>query len=267
MSDKSVLDSLLEFGLSQTEARIYLFLLSKEPQSVVAISQNLHLPRTSIYDNVLKLIEKGLVEKHVLYKTQKFEAFPISILQDLIDKEKSRVENLEKQYTFLENNIAGALLPNAATQVRYYHGAQGFMQMMWNALSAEKETTGYSVFGRRAVVGEKFTERWKEEIVARHLIDRVITNPTKEIITMLSSQKEIDLRQDFQQTRFLEKEKLYISGDTTIYNNIFSITYWKQGEVVGVEIENEEFVKTQKSIFEQMWKLAKPLTSIKKNFL
>lgn len=264
MSDKSVLESLLEFGLSHIEARVYLFLLNKEPQSIVEISRSLHLPRTSIYDNVLKLTERGLVEKHIFYKTQKFSAFPISIMQSLIDKEKFRVESLQKEYTFLENNLMSVLLPSARTQVRYYHGAQGFMQMMWNSLQAEKETIGYSEFGRGEVVGDKFLKQWVDSMKEKKIIDRVITNPNTEIMNYLSQPLQSSIRSDFQQTQYLDKNKLYISGDTTIYNNVFAVCYWKQGEVVGVEIENEELVKTQKSIFEQMWQLAKPIEEYKK---
>lgn len=256
MSDKFILDSLITFGLSQLEARIYLFLLNKEPQSVVEIGQGMHIPRTSIYDNVLKLIEKGLVEKHILYKTQKFEAFPISILQTLIDKEKSRIEKLQEQYSFLENNISQTLLPSANTEVRYYHGKQGFMQMMWNTLSAEKEIVGYSIFGRKDIVGDKFIDRLNEEIQKKGLVDRVIANDSETIKNFLSNPEE-EKRRTYQQTRFISPNKLYISGDTTIYNNVFAVTYWKQGEIVGVEIENAELVKMQKSIFEEMWKLAK----------
>lgn len=263
MSDKSVLDSLIEFGLSTLEARIYLYLLNKQPQSIVEISQSTHLPRTSIYDNIVKLLERGLVEKHILYKTQKFESFPISILQSIIDKEKSKIEKLEEQYKLLEKNLPLSLLPNASTQVRYYHGQQGFMQMMWNSLQAEREMLGYSVFGRKEVVGDKFNKRWTDEIVKKKIIDRVITNPTKEVVELLSRPIEISSRQ-YQHTRFIDKNRLYVSGDTSIYNNVFAITYWKQGEVVGVEIENAEFVKTQKTIFEEMWKLSTPLEEITK---
>lgn len=256
MSDSSIFTTLSNFGLSELECRIYIYLLNKPPQSVLEISRNIHLPRTSVYEAALKLLEKGLLQKHLLYKTQKFEAYPISILQTLIDKEKTKIEKLQEQYTFLEKNMSQALLPTANTQVRYYHGSQGFMQMMWNTLSAEKEIVGYSVFGRKEIVGNKFIERLNEEIKERDIIDRVITNPTKEVMELLSNPKEQQNR-TYQQTRFIDSQRLYISGDTTIYNNIFAVCYWKQGEVVGVEIENAELVETQKSIFEEMWKLAK----------
>ena len=58
--------------------------------------------------------------------------------------------------------------------------------------------------------------------------------------------------------RIIEKDHLTITGDTTIYNNIFSVMYWKQGEIVGVEIENPELVAMQKNMFEILWKIAKP---------
>lgn len=256
MSDKSVLDSLLEFDISPIESKVYLYLLNKEPQSILEISRALHLPRTSIYDAALKLLEKGLVQKHILFKTQKFESFPISILQTLIDKEKAKVDELQKQYTFLKKNISQALLPSTNTQVRYYHGKQGFMQMMWNTLSAEKEIVGYSVFGRIEVVGEKFINRFNEEIQEKGIIDRIIANDSLNIKSFLSNPDE-EKRRMYQQTRFISSDRLYISGDTTIYNNIFAVSYWQHGEIVGVEIENAELVKTQKSIFEEMWKIAK----------
>jgi len=65
-----------------------------------------------------------------------------------------------------------------------------------------------------------------------------------------------ELRKKYQHTRVISKDKLYISGDITIYNNVFAVAYWKHGEVVGVEIENAELVKTQRSIFELLWEIA-----------
>lgn len=256
MSDTSLLKQLSIFGLTEVESRIYLYLQGKEPLTVVEISYDIKLPRTTIYDNILKLIDKGLVKKHILYKTQRFEASAISILQTLIDSEKSKVEQLEKGYELLKQNLSTSLLSSAKTEVRYYHGTQGFMQMLWNSLEAKKETVGYSVFGRKDVVGEKFIERFTQEVEIRHITDRVITNPTPEIIDFLSNPDE-KRRRTYQETRYIDPLHLYISGDTTIYNNVFAVSYWQQGEVVGVEIENAELVKTQKSIFEEMWRIAK----------
>ena len=256
----SIEEKLSQFGLNHIEAEIYLYLLNKEPQTIVTISKVLNIPRTSIYDNALHLIEKGLVERIIQYKSQRLRAFPLNILQSIIDKEKTKIEELQKNLLDLEENVKHFLAPTTATQVRYYHGAQGFMQMMWNTLSAEKETIGYSEFGRIEVVGRKFTDRWYEETIKRKIVDRVITNPNPSMLSKITKNPDHKYRDQYQNTRLLPEEKLYISGDTTIYNNIFAVCYWKQGEVVGIEIENAELVKTQKSIFELLWSLAEPLS-------
>ncbi len=260
MSDRSLQLQLESFGLHEIEAKIYLYLVNKEPQTILEIARALGLPRTSIYDNSTKLLEKGLVRKEIGYKTQKFQAAPLAMIEGLIDKERERITQMEDDLSKLQQNLAHAFIPNATTQVRYYHGVQGFQQMMWNALDAEKELIGYSQFGRVEVVGEKFALRHHEETKNRKLVDRVITNPRKDIIDFLSLPIEIE-RRTYQHIRFVDQKDLYVSGDVTIYNNVFAVCYWQQGEVVGVEIENAELVKQQKSIFEQMWQIAQPWDS------
>ena len=60
MSDIALL---ADFGLSSLEARIYLWLAKNQPQTILELASNLEVARTSIYDNIQKLLEKGLVEE------------------------------------------------------------------------------------------------------------------------------------------------------------------------------------------------------------
>jgi sugar-specific transcriptional regulator TrmB len=260
-NSQSLTEELTRFGLNKVEAQIYLHLVGKQPKSMLEIAQELGLPRTSVYDNALKLAEKGLIEKIVKFKSQKLQAYPLSILQGLIDKEQSRIQTLQTTLAELETRIAQVATVPFSTEVRYYQGVKGFQQMMWNSLKAKGETIGYSQFGRVDVVGKKFTQKHYDEIIRRGTKDRVITNPAPEMLKYLTVDPFSEERHAFQQTRIMPVDKLYISGDTTIYNNIFAVAYWQQGEVVGVEIENPELVKTQQSIFEQMWQLAEPYES------
>lgn len=249
-----------EFGLSSIEAEVYLYLLNKDPQTILGISRNLSIPRTTIYDVGRLLIEKGLVERVIEYKRQKLRAFSIDILASVISQEKDRLAKLSKNLIFLKKNLVKKVDLNTQTQVRYYSGATGFKQMMWNSLKAQKEHFGYSELGWTKIVGHKFMRQWMEEMIRRKIQDRVIINPKKETLAYLTDQEENSFRKKYQITRILDEKQLYISGDTTIYNNIFAVAWWKQKEVVGVEIENFELVKTQIAIFEIIWKQAKPVT-------
>lgn len=255
----NIIDKLTAFGLTQDEARLYAVLLGKTPQTILTISRQLSLPRTTVYDLTTSLIEKGLLERIIEYKRMKVRAYEPTILEGTIQKEKDHISELEKNLAFLKTNLPHGLAMTTQTQVRYYHGSAGFRQMMWNALSAQKEHIGYSELGRGDIVGKKFQEQWMGEMIKRKIKDRVIINPKKETLNYLTRHGEGEFRKRYQNTRMFDEKHFSISGDTTIYNNIFAVTYWKQNEVVGVEIENPQLVKTQKSIFEILWKLAKPL--------
>lgn len=255
MSDTTLL---IDFGLSSLEARIYLWLTRNQPQTIIELASNLQVARTSIYDNVQKLLEKGLVERVVLQKSQKIKATSPEALDRLIENHKNKLVKMEQSLSEIKKNLVLAPDPSIATEVRYYKGAQGLQQMMWNTLSANKETVGYSVFGRVTVVGQRFFNLWVSEYKKRGLKDRVLANPTPDVIKYV---KEIIIpgphQLDPTDVRFVDKKELYIAGDITIYNNIYAVCYWKEGEVVGIEVENPEFVKSQLSIFEKLWKTGK----------
>ncbi|MBI3577455.1 helix-turn-helix domain-containing protein [Candidatus Gottesmanbacteria bacterium] len=255
----SVIDKLAAFGLTEEEARLYAALLGKPAQTILAVSRQLSLPRTTVYDLTASLIEKGLLERIVEYKRMKVRAFAPEILEGTIQREKERVTELEKNLAFLKTQLPHGLDLATQTQLRYYHGPSGFRQMMWNALSARGEHVGYSTFGRSEIVGEKNMEQWMAEMIKRGIKDRVIINPKKESLTFLTKEGQGEFRTKYQHTRTISEKTLYISGDTTIYNNVFAVAWWKEGEVVGVEIENPELVKTQKSIFEILWRQTKPV--------
>lgn len=257
----SLASQLQAFGLNQTEASIYLHLVGKPAKTMLELSRDLNLPRTSVYDNSVKLAEKGLIQKVVTFKSQKLQAYPPSILRDSLEKQKNQVEELQQKLNSLEASLAQTIAVPANTEVRYFYGQKGFQQMMWNALKG-KEHVGYSQFGRIEIVGEAFTKRNTAELIARGIRDRVISNPeivTKYVTSDTSNDIIRDARKEYQNIRTIDSDKLYVSGDITIYNNVFAVAYWKQGEVVGVEIENAELVKTQKSIFELLWQIAQPI--------
>lgn len=252
---------LQEFGLTEVATKIYLLLLSGQPQTVLELASELKVPRTSIYDNVQKLQDTGLVERIVTYKSQKISAKPIEYLQTAIDVQKAKLDRLVTDLDEIKVTLARKPVNIPETQVRYYKGAEGIRQVMWNVLRADKQTVGYSEFGRMEVVGREYIEMWADEFGKRGLVDRAIANPTPEVKKYI---REVVLggvkhQLDIEHIRFFPQKQLYITGDTTIYNDIYAICYWRQGEVVGVELENPEFVRTQKTMFELLWKMASPV--------
>lgn len=257
---EEILSRIADFGLTKIEAGLYVLLQNRPPQTILQLSRLLEVPRTTIYDCVQKLSEMGLVERLIKYKTQQIQAAPLSSLDLLISKEKARLERLSGNLDFIKANLSIKNITGTQTQIKYYYGREGLRQIMWNALSAEKETIGYSEFGRAEVLGDKFVKDWITEFRARGLRDRVVINDSEKILSHIKTNVLPGKHQmTLDDIRIIGADQFYVSGDTTIYNNIFAVCYWRQGELVGVEIENPELVKAQKSIFEILWSKALPI--------
>src|SRR5689334_19435470 len=76
MDEQSLAQQLEAFGLNNTEAELYLHLVSRQPKTILELARELDMPRTSVYDNAVKLAEKGLIQKIVTFKSQKLKAYP-----------------------------------------------------------------------------------------------------------------------------------------------------------------------------------------------
>ena len=57
--------------------------------------------------------------------------------------------------------------------------------------------------------------------------------------------------------RAIDPKILEIKHDTYIYGDVFAYYYHYQGEYFGVEIHNKEIAKTERQMFEILWRMAK----------
>lgn len=221
--------SLIAFGLTSQEADMYIWLKNKPAQTVVDIARSLSMPRTSVYDAIDKLTKRGLIAKVIVHKSLKIRALPIDILQTVIDKETEKLKNLEQHLVGLKKELLVPRGSDALTEVTYYHGVEGFKQLMWNTLSARDEIIRYPEFGRIEIVGKKFYHSWVEQIIERQIKERAIISPKENTISHFFTNDEYEKRIQYQQTHILPDQALYISGDTAIYNMTFSLCFWKKG--------------------------------------
>jgi sugar-specific transcriptional regulator TrmB len=250
-------DFLSKLGLDSNETKIYLYLLKTGVQSVKQISEEIFINRTTVYRYLESLVKKGLAEWIISERGRKIQASPPENLSPLLYKKKSDIQELENNFpSFISNIKTLKPIQKLSTQVRYYTDEDGIEQIIWNTLSASKKTYSYAAFGRRNFINPAFEDKFEEEWARRGLKDIVITNQTHlDYVTkqlVFSYKKNLDIR-------IIPSSKFYISNDIIIYNNIIAIISLEKNNLVGVEIENTEIAKTQKSIFNIVWEVAKPL--------
>ncbi len=253
VDNTDIINKLQVLGLDEDEAKVYLDVNFYGESSVVQICKRLNIPRTTIYRICEKLVYRKFAEWVVSDNGKKIKAVKPKNLDFLIKESEAELSNLKHSLKFLQRNLQ--ITQNVPkTEVRYYSGKEGIKQMMWNALKAKKETFGYSIFGRIEVVGKDFIEKYNKEFKLRNLRDRVVINK-QQLPRLYEFVEKGSLHENTKNIRIIDNNLFYVSGDTMIYNNVYAISFWKHGEVVGVEIENPEIAKIQKGIFETLWRI------------
>lgn len=247
-------NKLTKIGLTESEATIYLQLVNGGIQTVKQIADSTDINRTTVYRHLESLVEKSLAEWLISKRGKKVQLTSPDRIQDIIRTKKKKIQKLEKSLPNLLTTLKKLEKKEKyKTQVRYYEGSEGIKQMIWNTLQAKNTLRSYSPFGRRDFVDPKWEDKFEAEWVRRELSDKIITNETSK--TYIDN-KLVNSYRETLQIKIIPSEKFYITSDITIYKNTVSIASFEKENLVGVEIENKEMAKTQKSIFDIVWEAA-----------
>lgn len=248
---------LSKLGLDKNEIKIYLYLIKNRVQTVKQISETTSVNRTSLYRYLTTLARKGLIEWLIDERGAKVKTTSPDNLSLLFRNKKLQISSIEKELPQLINELS-IQKPSEIfhTQIRYYKGKKGIQQLFWNTLQAIETTRSYAPLRRREFIDPSYEDEFENEWADRNLKDKIITNENRmEYIT----KKLVPVYKKTLNIRIIPKTKFYISNDITIYNNIIAIASLEKDNLVGIEIENKEITKTQKSIFDLVWSVAKSI--------
>ncbi len=247
-----------KLGLSSEIADIYIALCAYGPQSISELSRHSGVERTRIYRLQKELIASNLVEVETHYKRSIFRAAPITNLQVLISKKEQEVRELHEELARLHKDIQGASLVSPTTRVQVYQGVDGVKQMLWNETKGQSENLSILYENMQIRTNITFFERWARMCNKRKL-------PFRSIISdhFITTQKEwyqarANERLANWQGRYVPDGVFLITHSTVVYDNVTAYYNWKDGEVFGIEIHNQEIANAQHQFFEMIWSLSLP---------
>lgn len=263
-TDQEIKQSLQKLGLSKNQVEIYWLLVTRQELRIQEIVRLAGIPRSSVYENLKILFELGIAEEIVEDNYKKIRPYSIGAMRHGIDEKMFQLQKLTEDLEKLERSIE--LMENnnspLSTRVRFYKGRSGARQVYWNTLKSPNTVYVYSDWGRNRYVGMKFYENFVAESRQRGFKERVLINPKESSIESIKKYNypgSAISRTRAEDIRLIEPEKILIRGDTLIYDDTYAQVYLKNIEINGFEIESREFVETQRSIFETLWEMAKPL--------
>lgn len=247
---------LTPFGLSREEAGIYLLLLKKTSLSALEINRQLNLSRTRVYRLLDKLITRGLVRQKLDARGLKFEAVSHTHLETLLIQKEKEADVVRETLPYLVKQLETvATEGRTKSKVLYYTGIDGLKQVQWNSLRAHGELLIYEIKNMAAFLPQEYCEEVRQELVDRHINVRELTNQTK--VKDWTEVRELVLK--YWQIRHVPPEKLRIKFEVMIYNDVYAMYSYQEGEIFCVEIYNQNSAQMQQQLFNFVWDAAVPM--------
>lgn len=234
----------LDLGMSQTETATYLASLQIGPNSVQEIAKKSRLSRTTAYEAIASLQERGLMSTHLRGKKNFFSAEDperaIVHFRGKVGELQSQIESLSRVIPELQM-ISGGERPT----VRFFEGREA-LHALFNDLAT--------------VAPDQIDEVSNYEDIYKYLDTEYITEAQKAV------------NPSRMRTRILHHGKLHRSprahveycellpelgdfhGDIWIYGDRVAFVAFR-GKMVAVIIESEPFAQTARVLFEAAWKM------------
>lgn len=246
---KLVMDSL---GLTSKHGLVWIALARVETGTPLALARTTKLNRTSIYRYLEDLRSVGLVDVIMAgAKKSLYRAVDAEKMELVIVRQETSLSQLRANIPLLARELKRE--PRGTeSEVVYYRGVQGLKQLLWNVVASGKEYMGLGYENWNTSVGKRFAEKLRAKNVETGAKSRELLNDDG------SEPAYTDLKMSYQQVyrhRVIDKAILEIKHDTYIYGDVFAYYYHYQGEYFGVEIHNMQIARTERQIFEILWKM------------
>lgn len=261
MSEKADnnLEVLGRLGVSSDSASIYLYLAKNGEASALGISKAVDMARTKVYRELDKLIEDGLVEQVMGNRGFSFRVTGSEYLNALLAKKKSEITRLEEELPSLQKMISLNSNTTDKQRVTYFKGTEGFKQVTWNSLRAERNLYIFEMASDMSVyVDQSFSEEVRSEFVKRRIHVSQITN-----LKSIPEYTDVtDLVTKYWDVRYVDPKVLKLTYEVLIYNDIVAMYNMRGNNIFCVEIHDENLATMQKQLFNYVWESSKKMQKI-----
>jgi sugar-specific transcriptional regulator TrmB len=252
-----------KLGLSSEIADIYLALYAYGEQTVSQLARRSGVERTRIYRLMDELQASGLVEIEAQYKRKLFRAAPISNLQILLSKKEQDLHELYRGLGDLQEVLTKEGPLSEATKIQAYQGVDGLKQMFWNQTRSKGENLSILFENMQNRTKLTFFERWVRVCNEHGMKSRSIISDNFVRTQQEWYKKNTNERLANWEGRYIPDGVFPITHSTTIYDDVTSYFNWKDGEVFGIEIHNQEIADAQRQFFEMLWVQAIQIDDLK----
>src|SRR3989339_758408 len=229
-----------KLGLNRNEAKVYYGIIQKGQATAAELVKLLGVHRNIVYDNLEKLIEKGLVSFIIDGTKKKFIAEnPESIIEFL----KSKKSNIDKEI----NKILS--VSKSKQDAAIFRGINGVKKVLYQIVEAKNVwcigITNESVDVLGEIFWKNYNAKKKETKTTEYLLWN--SNYINTVIPKNSRSHHKILPKELDQVTEIE-----------IWDDKIAIFIYTNDPIV-IVIENKEVFNTYQKQFDLLWNLSKPV--------
>jgi len=237
-----------EIGLSKAEVKVYLTLFKMGSVTAGKISKETNFRKSTVYDSLHRLAEKGLVSHSITNSTKYFHASEPERLIDFVEDRRQELnESVMKLKEFIPSlkALAGYAKPQAEAHV--FQGIEGFKTMRKDVIKQGRELLMLGAISREDKVMPVFWHQWNQERIKRKIKARILHQ--RKLSDDVTEQKE------FMDIRFLPPE---INNPVVIniYGDRVVSLIWKEKYPLCFMLINTEIAEAYRNYFEMLWGLS-----------
>lgn len=240
---KTVLRPLMRAGLSEKESKVYLSVLELGEANIAQITRKSQIRRSTVYDMLESLKEKGFVAQSRRKKRLVFYAENPQKMVDTLEEKKRELKDAMPQIISMMNVL------EKKPKISYYEGRGGVREIFEDTLRyAESEVLTWLPFPYLDLGEDYFWKHYNPERVKKKIWMRVLA-PAAGLNREIAAKMENYLVK----TRFIEDEAfLKFDMEIKIYGQS-KIGIISHTEELGIIIESRKIHDGFRAIFESGW--------------
>ncbi|MFH1610309.1 MAG: helix-turn-helix domain-containing protein [Patescibacteria group bacterium] len=241
--------------LSKKAQNIYELMLTKGPVTATMLSQELNMPRSTVYFELGSLQSLKLISITGSYKKRKFVIENPNTLLEILDNKSQVIKDLipltQKTIEELQDTIKKSRWN--VPDIKFFTGKEGVKKVLESTNYAKsKQVFGiipaYDIYN---ILGEKYLKKLVKERIKRKVKVKNIW-PIGKIPEFMSKHSE-----QLRDVVFSKEQISLPSTFLTFDNKVIIITSTK--ELFSIEITSHDLSQAIKILFEMMWEKAKKI--------
>lgn len=253
----NILQKLVEFGLSEKEANIYLTLLQIGEGSIVDIAAHSLIKRPTIYSGIESLQKKELVYTITHGKRVRYKPKPPSEFKQILRQRETQLQTLVPQL----EGIAEIPPLRSEHGIRYVEGKSAVVSLYRELFSRHAQKEEVYIFSSLRDLHAHFPEmlhlfdrldiRWKWHI------REIIPNQAEALEYLRQSQK-LRANHTRRQLRVLPKGLEPVDSECMLFSDTL-ILVSLEPPIYALILTSPAFTKSFRVLFDAAWRLAVPV--------